>query len=142
VNALAIDVEPVVFWDGTGAAMLVEAWKQTVSFREGDERGAWGRVSSSGNGTSGATLRDEVLVPLNLDATAVWFSDAVPWYFVKRSSGPARRGQGDAIESEYVLLPHNFHRFEDLKLRTSETSSNHWRRRWTRREKSNGCHAA
>gem|GEM_PF-4272606 len=42
----------------------------------------------------------------------------------------------------YVLLPHNFHRFEDLKLRTSETSSNRWRRRWTRSEMSNGCHAA
>jgi hypothetical protein len=42
----------------------------------------------------------------------------------------------------YLLLPHNFHGFEDLKLRTSETSSNHWRRRWTRRERSNGCHAA
>ena len=28
----------------------------------------------------------------------------------------------------YVLLPHNSPRFEDLKLRTSETSSNRWRR--------------
>ena len=42
----------------------------------------------------------------------------------------------------YVLLPHNFHRFEDLKLRTSETSSNRWRRRWTRSERSDGCDAA
>ena len=47
-----------------------------------------------------------------------------------------------AAHGTYLLLPHNSPRFEDLKLRTSETSSNRWRRRWTGREMSCGSHAA
>ena len=51
---------------------------------------------------------------------------ALKWNLSPRREGP-RRGR-----SPYVLLPYSFHRFEDLKLRTSEASSNRWRRRWTR----------
>lgn len=105
VRALAIDVEPVVFWDGAGADAYVDAWKQAISFREGDDRDSWGHVTPHGNGTSGATLGSDVLTPLNLDAAKVWYSDVVPWYFVKRSrSHGGRREQGDAIDTEYAPL--------------------------------------
>ena len=71
-----------------------------------------------------------------------------PWFAPSRA--PAHRAGGArwispaacGHPSSYVLLPHNSPRFEDLKLRTSETSSNRWRRRWTRREMSRGSHAA
>lgn len=36
--------------------------------------------------------------------------------------------------SRYLLLPHNFHRFEGVKLRRSGSPSNRWRRRWVKRE--------
>jgi len=106
VGALAVDVEPVVFWDGADAKARVDEWKRLVSFRTGDEAGAWGHVSAAGNGTSGAGVRDDILDPLGLDTGEVWFSDAVPWYFVKRSARPgrAKREQGDAMDTDYAPL--------------------------------------
>ena len=40
VGALAVDCEPVCFWDGRDAAACVDAWRGAVAF-PGD--GAWGR---------------------------------------------------------------------------------------------------
>jgi len=33
VQALAVDVEPTVFWDGADAELRVAAWKGAVGFR-------------------------------------------------------------------------------------------------------------
>lgn len=105
VGALAVDVEPVVFWDGADAKARVDEWKRRVAFRAGDETGAWGHVSAAGNGTSGTRVRDDILDPLGLATRDVWFSDAVPWYFVKRSAKPrAKREQGDAMDADYAPL--------------------------------------
>lgn len=105
VGALAVDVEPEVFWDGEDADARVAAWKRAVRFRDGDEPGEWGSVTAFGNGTSGQRIRKDVLEPLGLDPAEVWFSDAVPWYFVKRAGARAKkREQGDAIDEDYAPL--------------------------------------
>src|SRR5687768_61987 len=47
VSALAVDVEPVVFWDGTDPdpSELIDQWKAAVGFVEGDDRGCDGHVA-------------------------------------------------------------------------------------------------
>ena len=76
-----------------------------------------------------------------------WIAGLGPWpddaqRRAERIAECERLFRGILSAVAYVLLPHNSPRFEDLKLRTSETSSNRWRRRWTRREMSCGSHAA
>lgn len=99
IAALAVDDEPVVFWDGADAAERVALWRRNVDFVAGDERGEWGYVSASGNGTSGASVAERILEPLRVDPATAWFSDVVDRYFVK--SGGAKRQQGDAIAQDY-----------------------------------------
>lgn len=102
VGSLAIDDEPEVFWDGGDAADRVSRWETTVGFRGGDADGEHGQVRPAGNGTSGESVRDRILVPLGLAPHEVWFTDAVDRFFVKRA-GPRARGrqQGDVIEQVY-----------------------------------------
>jgi hypothetical protein len=104
VQALAVDVEPTVFWDGARddfAARLAE-WKQDVGFRDG-EHGSIGLVPPAANGASGQKVLAHYLTPLGLSPTRVTFTDVYPVFLVK-SSGGHKREQGDAIRQEYDPL--------------------------------------
>ncbi len=98
IGSLAVDVEPIVFWDGIepAPAVLLQEWRTAVGFD--DER--HGSVSVGNNGPSGAGLTRDVLVPLVIDASDVAFTDAVPWFFVKRGAG----GQGEAIRTRFAPI--------------------------------------
>lgn len=103
VSALAVDVEPVVFWEGTDPdpGELIEHWKTAVGFVEGDDRGCDGHVAGVHlNGSSGASVNSLTLEPLGLNAADVWMTDAVPWFFVKYGSG-TKREQGDVFNDVY-----------------------------------------
>lgn len=89
VAAIAVDVEPVDFWDGTtpDADGLIADWINAVGFAAGDDRGCDGHVAGIHlNGSSGASVTKLTLEPLGLDPTRVWMTDAVPWFFVKYGS--------------------------------------------------------
>lgn len=85
VSSLAVDVEPVVFWDGTAptAADELTRWKEAVSFDD-DHHGA---ASVGHNGPSGIGVVKEMLTPLGIDAAEAAFTDVVPWFFVKQGKG-------------------------------------------------------
>ncbi|HEX5656148.1 MAG TPA: hypothetical protein VFX59_03095 [Polyangiales bacterium] len=104
VQALAVDVEPTVFWDGMrdDFATRLAAWKQSVGFRDG-EHGTISPVSPAGNGSSGQKLVSHYLTPLGLSPGSVTFTDVYPVFVVKSASG-AKREQGDAIREEYDPL--------------------------------------
>lgn len=101
VKALAVDVEPTVFWDGNAddfAGRLAD-WKAATGFVEG-KHGTISAVSPSTNGSSGADVVRSYLEPLRIDVASVTFTDVFPVFLVKTSSGK-RREQADAIRSEY-----------------------------------------
>jgi hypothetical protein len=94
VNALAVDVEPVVFWDGADQLDRIEQWKHDVGFVDGTH----GRVGPlEYNGSSGLAVMRDVLNRLDVSQDATWFSDCVPLFFVKRGRG----SQGAALDSVY-----------------------------------------
>ena len=95
ISSLAVDVEPTVFWTGEDPSPDAELyrWKAAVGFDPVHH----GTVSTGNNGPSGAGLVTDVLAPLGLNPAAVAFTDAVPWFFVKR--GP--NSQGDAITTRF-----------------------------------------
>lgn len=105
VAALAVDVEPEVFWNGDGAdftSRLVD-WTRATGFVPGDGDGEHGTIAvkpPASNGSSGATVEARYLSPLGVQADHAAFTDVCPIFFVKRSSG-ARREQGDAIRAAY-----------------------------------------
>ena len=84
ISALAVDVEPTVFWNGTdpNPDVLLDEWLAAVR-----HRADWGAVTVSRNGPSGSFLEDELLRPLGFDPKQVAFTDAVPWFFVKDGKG-------------------------------------------------------
>lgn len=105
VAAMAVDVEPEVFWngDGTGFDTQLARWRDEVNFVEGDRRGAHGHVawkSPSTNGSSGRKVEGRYLAALGVDATRTAFTDVCPVFFAKYGNS-ARRPQGTAIEQEY-----------------------------------------
>jgi len=95
ISALAVDVEPTVFWDGVTPtpSEQLDRWRNAVGFDEARH----GRVSVGTNGPSGAGLMRQILEPLRLEADHVSFTDAVPWFFVKSGTG----SQGDAIDQRF-----------------------------------------
>lgn len=88
IGSLAVDVEPVVFWDGKSPSPtdLLERWKAKVGFDSTQH----GTVAPGHNGPSGARLEEDIFAPLNLDRSKLAFTDAVPWYFVKDGKGSQR----------------------------------------------------
>lgn len=106
VQALAVDVEPTVFWEGSAEDFRerLARWKAAVGFVDG-KHGVVSTTSPSTNGASGAKVVGQYLRPLGLDAARVTFTDIFPVFLVKYS-GPnaARRQQGDAIRQEYDAL--------------------------------------
>ena len=99
IGALAIGDEPTVFWDGITPDPddLVAAWRQQVTFKEGDGPEQWGHIRQAGNGTSGRPVVERVLEPLGIAAESTWFSDCVNTYFVKGGVG----SQGTAWAERY-----------------------------------------
>lgn len=102
VKALAVDVEPTVFWDGASDdfELRLRAWKEKVGFIEGTH-GTISSRSPSTNGSSGARVVSHYLAPLGLSAGGTAFTDVYPVFLVKSGSGSSRREQGDAIREEY-----------------------------------------
>lgn len=93
VGALAVDDEPTVFWDGSGAAGLIEIWQDAVGWKD-----SWGSVGAAGgNGSSGVRVVEHVLRPLGVDRSEVLFTDCLPTYFVKDGAG----SQGQRIRTVY-----------------------------------------
>lgn len=108
VAAMAVDVEPTVFWDGDGAdfSQRVEQWKEATGFVAGDDPGGHGTISAKSppsNGSSGQKVAERYLTPLGVDSSVAAFTDVYPYYFVKHET-PAKREQGDAIAAEYDAI--------------------------------------
>jgi len=111
VSALAVDVEPTVFWDGDPAGfpeMLAE-WKAKTGFVDGDDPGCHGWVSSSSppaNGSSGTKVQKKYLDPLGVAGAEAAFTDVYPVFVTKSSStgSRGRREQGNAIRDEYDAI--------------------------------------
>jgi hypothetical protein len=105
VGALAVDVEPVVFWDGEDppAEELLDGWlsKDSVGFVIGDSRDAHGRVTPAGNGSSGRQVVQDILAPMGLEPHGIWFTDVVTWFFVKDDGTSKRRSQRDVLNDVY-----------------------------------------
>lgn len=101
VKAMAVDVEPTVFWDGSSDDFeaRLKHWKQQVGFIDG-MHGTISPRSPSTNGSSGASVTEQYLTPLGIPVERTAFSDVFPVFMVK-SGGPSRREQGDAIREEY-----------------------------------------
>lgn len=108
IAAMAVDVEPTVFWNGDNSdfAVRLEQWINSVGFHKGDTMGFDGNIkktSPSRNGTSGAKLIEHFLAPLKISETVVSYTDIVPVYMVKESGKLTAKGreQGDAIRQDY-----------------------------------------
>lgn len=107
VAALAVDVEPTVFWNGAtdDHSAMLDTWRSATGFVEGDGPGSHGWISTrspSANGSSGTKVEQRYLRPLGIAPERAAFTDVYPVFVVKKS-GPRsrRREQGDAIASEY-----------------------------------------
>jgi len=97
VASLAVDVEPVVFWDGQDAAAQVRHWSEAVGFVPGDEPGQHGHFSAGTNGPSGDGLHTQYFPRLPFGAQQTAFLDVYPVFVVKGGAG----SQGAAIAREY-----------------------------------------
>ncbi len=102
VHALAVDVEPTLFWDGARDDFLtrLQTWKQDVGFRD-SEHGSVSPVSPASNGVSAQKVIAHYLTPLGLSPDRVTFTDVYPVFQLESS-----REQGDAIREEYDPLAH------------------------------------
>ena len=108
VGALAVDVEPTVFWDGTDDDFTkrVQDWKDQVGFVEGDGHGQHGHIgtkSPGSNGSSGAKLERHYLAPRGVSTAQSAFTDVYPVFVVKYGSAK-KREQGDAVDVEYSAI--------------------------------------
>lgn len=100
VAAMAVDVEPSVFWDGVDPDPdeQIQRWRETVGFTIGDDADCDGQLGPVRlNGSSGAIVRQRVLLPLGLDFDTTWLTDALPFFFVKYGTKD-RREQGDVLD--------------------------------------------
>lgn len=92
IAALAVDDEPVPFWDGDDQPQRIRAWKESVGFRP-----EWGRAEPAGqvNGSSGRWIDEQVLGPLGFRRDKTWITDCLDVY---RASKP----QAKAIADRFV----------------------------------------
>jgi len=106
VAALAVDVEPTVFWDGNAEdfAEQLTRWKRDVGFLDG-KHGFVSPASPSRNGSSGKTVVRHYLKPLGISVERATFTDVYPVFLLKEGTGgKKKREQGDAIRDEYDSL--------------------------------------
>lgn len=87
IQAIAVDNEPEVFWNGADHEARIEAWKKAIKWDS--ER--WGTISVAGglNGSSGEWVDKNVLAPLGVDRADVWITDSLDSY--RCSEGLAAR---------------------------------------------------
>ena len=103
VSALAVDVEPEVFWDGSGQDSLLTCWKERVGWVEGDGPGGYGSCTPGpGNGSSGRAVVGRVLEPLGVGGDETWLTDCLPWFFIKSSA--SRPQQAEVINDFYAPI--------------------------------------
>jgi uracil-DNA glycosylase len=76
---MAVDNEPVPFWNGRDEDDHVARWKAAVGFRDGE----WGEVAGVGalNGSSGDWVDVNVLQPLGAGREEACITDCVDLYF-------------------------------------------------------------
>jgi hypothetical protein len=98
IGSLAVDVEPVVFWDGVTPLPSAELdrWMGAVQF----DSTKHGTVSVGTNGPSGVGVIEQFLTPLRIDASSAAFTDVMPWFFVKHGS----RSQGVAVAQRFAPI--------------------------------------
>lgn len=89
IAAVAVDNEPMPFWDGADQEALIESWKQRVEWQP-----AWGTVTPAKklNGPSGAWVRESVLAPLGFSRDQAWITDCLDTY---RGSNAQTRALAD-----------------------------------------------
>lgn len=98
IGAMAVDDEPEVFWDGCDAARRIDVWRAAVGWRD-----EWGRVGRAGpNGFSGRSVRDAVLAPLGVSPERTYFTDCLPYYFVKGGEG-SQRARIDEVYRPFAI---------------------------------------
>lgn len=87
IRAMAVDNEPVPFWNDRDEDERVTRWKAEVGFRDGE----WGEVRGVGdlNGSSGHWVDTNVLGPLGASRDDACITDCIDLYF--SSSGGAAR---------------------------------------------------
>lgn len=102
IQALAVDNEPVPFWNGHGEEQYIATWKAAVGFRDGE----WGKVAGVGdlNGSSGAWVDDNVLAPLRVRRDDACITDVVNTY-CSSTGGGARIDDTYAPFAKRVGLP-------------------------------------
>lgn len=126
VAALAVDVEPEVFWNGDTEDFprMLDKWRAMTGFVDGDHPGAHGWISPrspSANGSSGAKVEERYLRPLGIPASQSAFTDVYPIFVVKRSKSGKRREQGDAIADEYDAIARDLGKPKSTLLRRPST---------------------
>ncbi len=90
VQALPVENEPISFWTGDDRVERVGAWMETVGWRR-----EWGNVEAAEekfNGSSGRSVRDEVLEPLASSLDRAWVTDCLDLYHVSDGVGERLRG--------------------------------------------------
>jgi hypothetical protein len=93
MGALAVDDEPTVFWDGNDAKQHIARWRTDIAWQDD-----WGTATlAGGNGSSGRILIDQILTPLRTVPERTYFTDCLPYYFVKAGAD----SQGQRIDEVY-----------------------------------------
>jgi hypothetical protein len=87
IRAMAIDNEPVPFWNGEREDEYIAQWKAAVGFRDKE----WGEITGAGklNGSSGIWVDDNVLAPLGASRDDACITDCLDTYF-SSDDGAAR----------------------------------------------------
>ncbi len=77
IQAIAVDNEPDIFWDGEGEQERVDTWIKTVGFQH-----AWGEIKPARklNGSSGKWVNGKVLRPLKCCRQDTWLTDCLDTY--------------------------------------------------------------
>ena len=109
IQALPVDNEPTTFWTGDDRVERVSTWARRVGWKA-----KWGHIEAAAetfNGSSGRSVRDDVIEPLGSSLDRAWVTDCLDLYHV--SDGVGRR-LGDDVgarletigRSAAGLLPH------------------------------------
>jgi hypothetical protein len=96
VSALAVDVEPVVFWrgaDGAARKQHIDDWKRAVGADTSFGTFGWSGL----NGISGTNVDENYLGALGVQYDCCLLTDCIPFYFVKKNKGE----QGDTIDRKW-----------------------------------------
>ena len=92
IQAVAVDNEPEPFWTGDDQRDRIDAWVDSVSFRDD-----WGRVESCGNlnGSSGKWVQSQVIDQLGVARHETWITDCLDTYF--ESDAASKRLASEAV---------------------------------------------